>query len=283
MFLINLFHQMFQLKNSHTNEFIYIRQQNQPQIKNFIYHTVIISLNDKVIYAKEQPFLYEELSSKYNCVVSFRSDSNKYLLSYEETHHSKRIGRTNYFYDVEKFDRDNRMITIYESSESKDEDQHNKTPKINLSLRLTEVQASFIDNEMHEIFLVAIKNIVLKIDDKIKFPIDGFAINDMYSASFSPVVLNGIQSPFLYVSISTKYPLNMLMFEDISIKIAPIQVFIDFQFIGDLIAIMKEIAECFSQLNLKSNLLFNIISVKKISIKNITAYATLACSVFRKW
>ena len=39
---------------------------------------MIISPNDKVIYAKEQPFLYEELSSKYNCVVSFRSDSNKH-------------------------------------------------------------------------------------------------------------------------------------------------------------------------------------------------------------
>ena len=107
--------------------------------------------------------MFEELSSKYNCVVSIGTDFNKYLISYEESCCSKRIGETNYFYDVEKIDRDNRVIVVYESSRIKDENQLNKNnfiPKMNFSIRLTEMQASFIDNEMHEIFLIAAKNIL---------------------------------------------------------------------------------------------------------------------------
>ena len=148
------------IENCINNNFICIQQHHQPKINNFEFHTLKILPYKKVIYAKEQPFLYEELSSKYNCFVSIGTSCNKYLISYEESCRSKRIGDTNYFYNVEKIDRDNRAIVVYESSRINDEDQHNRsnsTSEMNFSIRLTEIQASFIDNEMHEIFLIAAK------------------------------------------------------------------------------------------------------------------------------
>ena len=63
------------------------------------FHTLTILPNEKVIYAKEQPFFYEELSCKYNYAVSIGTNFDKYLISYEESCCS-----TNYFYDVEKND-----------------------------------------------------------------------------------------------------------------------------------------------------------------------------------
>ena len=56
--------------------------------------------------------------------------------------------------------------------------------------------------------------------EKIMFSIEGLAVNDMYSVTLSPVVLNVRDHPFLLVEISSKYPFKMLMFEDITIKIA---------------------------------------------------------------
>ena len=98
---------------------------------------------------------------------------------------------------------------------------------MNFSIRLTEIQASFIDNEMHEIFLIAAKNIILNMHEKIMFSIEGLVVNDMYWVTLSPVVLNVRDHPFFLVEISSKYPLKMLIFEDITIMK---------EIVGDLIA-----------------------------------------------
>ncbi|KAK8895410.1 hypothetical protein M9Y10_023874 [Tritrichomonas musculus] len=267
---------------------IYAHQTFQQQIDDFTYHPMIIPPYDKIIYAKEQPFLSGELTNKYNCIVSFSSNSRGHLLSYDETCHSKRINDTNFFYDVENIDRDNKKIVIYESSKSVDDkninnNNNNQQPKMNFNLLLTEIQASFIDSEMHELFLIELSKVSLNIDDKIDFSIEGFAINDMYSASLSPVVLHGKETPFLNVKILSKYPLKTLMFEDISIKLAPIQLYIDFQFIGDFIALMKEISGYFKQFKFDYNFLFNIFSTKKFSINNICANLTPNCLLYRKY
>lgn len=264
------------IHNKIKNKSICVRQKYQPK-SNFVYNPMIIPPNNKLIYAKEQPFLFEESLCKYNCVISFGIDSTGFLLSYEEPCHSRRIKNTNIYYDVEKIDRDNRTIVIYESSKQVDENQNNKKGfqqlKVNFSLLLTEIQLSFIDNEMHELFLLTISKISLNLDHKIKLSIEGLSLNDMYAYSLSPVVLNGRKTPFLCVEIISKYPLKMLMFEDISIKIAPIQIFVDFLFIGDLIAAMKEVAS-FCKFELKNDFFSNIFSTKKFTIHNIIVSLT---------
>lgn len=262
------------IKNKLSNMNIYVHQHYQPKLQDFEFHPIILYPDDESIFTKEQPFLANELKNKYNFNVSFGDDTKLHLLSFEEDCHSKRIDETSYLYDVENIDRENINITIYESSEScvDNENNKNRNATINYSILLYEIQLSYIDIEMHELFLLAMTYASLKVDKEIKFTIAGFALNDMYTASLSPVVLNGKESPFLDIEIDSKYPLKALMFDSILINFAPIQIFVDFVFVSDLIAAMKEIVNYVLQLKIKHNFLLKIFSTKKLSINKISLF-----------
>ena len=136
---------------------------------------------------------------------------------------------------------------------------------------------------MHELVLLELKNIDLNYENNtLKLMIEGFAIDDMYSSSPSPVVLNGKIAPFLAIKVVSTSPFKMLMFDEISIKINPIQAFIDSPFVCDLIAVAKEIGKYMNQLkfsslsssnsstsNNKKNFLMKIFSSKQIFIDKI--------------
>lgn len=100
---------------------------------------------------------------------------------------------------------------------------------------------------MHELFLLVIKNIIYKYKKQksIKITIDSFHVNDMCIASKSPVVICEKEPKFLTLKLKTKLPFGMHSFDNLSIKIAPIHLFIDIKFVLDICFTISEYLEHF--------------------------------------
>lgn len=254
-----------------SNKPIYVYEHYQ---NNSGFSPMIINSYSTTIFAKEQIYLEDELDDKYDINVSFNGEK-QYPLSFEKDFISKRIYDTKYLYDVKTINKTNKLIIIYDLSDPyKDNENDQIFPqddKKEYYIHFTEIQISYIDKYIHELFLLTMKNVKLIINESIKFNINSLSLNDMYSGSCSPVVLFGERNPFLDVDIKTKYNFSDFIFDNISINLSPLQIFCDFQFISDLIASIKELKNhCLIQSQNKPNSgKLKLFSTKKFSIDTI--------------
>lgn len=264
------------ITNMISNQVITIDQKRSSNKK----YPMLVNSMSTSLFAKPQPFVDRDENTvvigikTIETVVCFTTDVEP-----------QAIPNSNYFYEVRTTNRGDKMIiigdqdsflSISEQSLFKKADQ---TPLLNV--HLNKIEISFIDNYMHELFIIVIKNIIFKLKPQksIKFIVDSFHVNDMFIASKSPVVVCEEELNFFTLKLKSNLPLKMHSFESIDIKIAPIHIFVDIKFILDICFALNGFLENFkfevnqikTRKEVDENKLrrFSFYSVKKLMISPI--------------
>ena len=151
-----------------------------------------------------------------------------------------------------------------------------KIRQLNIMLTVPQLSISLVDNKMFELALLTLMNASFIFNrnntiDSFSFNIDEIQIDDMQPFAPVPVILYNKTAPFLSCII-TKNDESNNSFREIFIKTSDLTIYIDLNFVSDLIHFYKSIMNEYIGSNQKKepNIIHDLISINHLNINEFT-------------